>query len=710
MQRYAIGIDSGGTFTDFFVVDSDGHYHSHKTPSTPGAPAMGVMNGLRELAERYEQPFDNFLAQVDLIVHGTTVTTNAVLTGKGADTWLLTTEGLRDILEMRRGIRGTFYDNKYVAPPPPVPRDQRLTVSERIAADGTVIKPLPIAEVETIAKRLKQAGAESVAICFAHSYLKSEHERRAAEIIARELPGAYLSVSSELLPQVRLYNRVSTTALNAYAGPVLQRYLRDLVERLKESGYQGTLLIMQSNGGIATPDTITRSAVSSLLSGPAAGPAAALAYSAPHGHKNCIVVDMGGTSFDCGLIRDGQPFTTRESELNRNLIAVPALAIHTVGAGGGSIAWIDEGGLLRMGPQSAGASPGPACYNNGGQEPTCTDANVVLGYLNPDFFLGGRMTLDKERAAQAITAKIAEPQGLSTVEAAWGMYRVITAKMADAMREISVEKGYDPREFVMVAGGGAGALHAAMIARELDMPIVLIPRESSIMCAAGMLMADLRYDYVHTFYRSWNKVEPTDIQEVLSQLEAKGRVDLSRTDLGDDEISFIYSADVRYTSQHDELTVEFPADSWLKDGTRVVAENFHAAHDRLYGYSLKEAGTPLELVCLRVTAVGKRQRVDLRGSRNPNAALREPKGERQIYLPETASMMTVPVYDADRLAADFEFEGPAVLERSDTTILVPAGTRFSCDVVGNVILKLGARLQPVSAGAEVNAADGRREK
>src|SRR5690606_21594052 len=320
----------------------------------------------------------------------------------GADTWLLTTEGFKDILEMRRGIRGVFYDNKYVAPPVPIPRDKRLTVAERIGADGSVVKPLDRESLQSIVAEMREGGAQAVAVCFMHSYANPAHEHEAAEFIRRELPGVYLSVSADLLAQPRLYHRVSTTALNAYVGPILSNYLGDLVDRLRDGGFQGALLIMQSNGGVATPAEMQRSAVTSLLSGPAAAPAAALAYAEPEGFDNLIVIDMGGTSFDCSLIRDGKPFITRERELERNMVSVPMLEIHTVGAGGGSIAWLDDGGLLRVGPQSAGAVPGPACYPNGGDAPTVTDASVVLGYLNPDNFLGGRIRLNAGRARQVI--------------------------------------------------------------------------------------------------------------------------------------------------------------------------------------------------------------------------------------------------------------------------------------------------------------------
>lgn len=685
MPNYVIGIDSGGTFTDCVLVGSGVPLIKHKVPSTPDAPAEGVMRGLGELAGLVGESLPEFLRNIALIVHGTTVTTNAVLTHNGANTWLLTTEGFKDILEMRRGIRGVFYDNKYVAPPVPIPRNKRLTAAERIDADGSVVKPLDKESLRAAVAEMRAGGAEAVAVCFMHSYANPAHEHEAAEFIRRELPGVYLTVSADLLAQPRLYHRVSTTALNAYVGPILSNYLSDLVERLSDGGFNGTLLIMQSNGGVATPAEMKRSAVTSLLSGPAAAPAAALTYAESEGFDNCIVIDMGGTSFDCSLIRDGKPFITRERELERNMVSVPMLEIHTVGAGGGSIAWLDDGGLLRVGPQSAGAVPGPACYPNGGDAPTVTDASVVLGYLNPDNFLGGRIRLNGHRARQIIQEQIGDPLGLTPEEAAWGIYRVAIAQMADAIREITVEKGYDPRDFVLVAGGGAGSQFAALIAQELDIHRVLIPQESAIMCAAGMLAADLRYDYVHTYFREFQRVDMADLLDVFRRMAAEATADLEAAGLELEEIGLTYYADVRYTGQHDEITVPLDLERLRTEGMAAAAHVFHGAHQQLYGYSLEDAGTPLELVCLRVSAHGIRAKIRPEmGEALPEETA--PSTWREMYLPEQEGTAPVQVFDATAMGTA-EIEGPAVIERVDTTIIVPAAFSARKRPNGTIVLQ-----------------------
>src|SRR5690606_25804974 len=467
--------------------------------------------------------------------------------------------------------------------------------------------------------------------------------------------------------------------------PILSNYLSDLVERLSDGGFNGTLLIMQSNGGVATPAEMKRSAVTSLLSGPAAAPAAALTYAESEGFDNCIVIDMGGTSFDCSLIRDGKPFITRERELERNMVSVPMLEIHTVGAGGGSVAWLDDGGLLRVGPQSAGAVPGPACYPNGGDAPTVTDASVVLGYLNPDNFLGGRIRLNAGRARQVIQEQIGEPLGLSSQEAAWGIYRVAIAQMADAIREITVEKGYDPRDFVLVAGGGAGPQFAALIAQELDIDRVLIPRESAIMCAAGMLAADLRYDYVHTYFREFDRVDMEDLLDVFRRMAADATADLEAAGLELEDIRLAYYADVRYTGQHDEITVPLDLDRPPAEGMAAAAGVFHDTHRHLYGYALEDAGTSMELVCLRVSAHGIRSKIRAgAGEAFPEASA--PSTEREMYLPEQEGTAPVKVFDAEVMGAG-EIQGPAVIERVDTTIIVPAAFTARRRANGNILLE-----------------------
>jgi N-methylhydantoinase A len=496
--RWRVGIDVGGTFTDFVLAGPRGPAVVHKELSTPPDPSAAVLRGLAALAQGRGLDLAAFLARIGTIVHGTTVTTNAVLTGRTARTGLITTRGFRDALQMRRGVRERMYDNRWHPPAPAVPRWLRLPVTERVSADGERVTALRAAEVEAAAATFRREGIEAVAVCFLHSHANPRHEIAAGRLLRRRMPGAYVSLSSEVLPQVRFYERTSTTVLNAAVGPILERYLDRLVERLRAARYRGVLLVMQSNGGVATVRAVTRLAASTLLSGPAAAPAAGLACMAPSGRRSFITMDMGGTSFDTALVRDGEPAVTVAGTVNRYALALPSMEINTVGAGGGSVGWIDAGGLLRMGPASAGADPGPACYGRGGAEPTCTDANLVLGYLSADFFAGGRMPLDAAAARRAIETRIARPLRRSVEAAAHGMLQVINVNMATAIREISVHKGYDPREFPLVCAGGAGALHAAAIAAELGVDTVVVPRDAPIFCAAGMLRTDLRHDYVRS--------------------------------------------------------------------------------------------------------------------------------------------------------------------------------------------------------------------
>jgi N-methylhydantoinase A len=489
-MRLRIGIDVGGTFTDFLVVEEGGAARVVKTLSTPDDPSRGLLDGLAEIAGLYGMTLDEAARRIDVIVHGTTVTTNAVLTRSGARTGLVTTPGVRDALEMRRGIREAQYDNRSTNVPPLVPRRLRLAARGRLDCDGREIEEFRGEDVAAAAKEMKRRGVEAVAVCFMNSFANPEHERRAQAVLREEMPDAYLSVSSTLLPAIRFYDRVSTTALNAYVGPKLSRYVDALLEKLARIRFAGVLRVMQSNGGVVAPEIVRERAAMTLLSGPAAGPRAGAWYAGLHGIGDCITVDMGGTSFDAALLRDGRPLFVTEGEVDRLRLALPMLDITTIGAGGGSIGWIDAGGLLRMGPQSAGAMPGPASYGRGGALPTCTDADVVLGYLPPDEFAGGRIRLDVAAARAAIEREVARPLGMTVEQAAVGMARVIDANMASGVRAVSVRRGFDPREFPLVVAGGAGPQHCAAICAELEMPLFLVPRESSVFCAAGMLMSD----------------------------------------------------------------------------------------------------------------------------------------------------------------------------------------------------------------------------
>jgi N-methylhydantoinase A len=692
-MAYKIGIDVGGTFTDFLLLGPKGRTAVHKELSTPADPSIAVMTGLATLAAAEAMEFAAFVGDIAIIVHGTTVTTNAVLTGNTARTGLITTRGFRDALQMRRGVRERMYDNRYHAPEAIVPRHLRLPVSERVDAEGAVVTNLAMGDVEAAIERFRAEGIEAVAVCFLHAHANGRHEEAAARMIAKRMPQAYLSVSSRVLPQVRFYERTSTTVLNAGVGPILARYLDSVTRKLAAARFGGALLIMQSNGGVAAPASVARLAAMTLLSGPAAAPAAGLACMAPRGEKNFITVDMGGTSFDAALVREGEPAVTVAASVNGYALALPAMEINTIGAGGGSIAWIDDGGLLHMGPQSAGADPGPACYGRGGMEPTCTDASLVLGYLSEEYFAGGRMRLEAKAAQRAIREKIARPLKLSVVEAAYGMFHVINVNMAAAIREISVQKGYDPREFPLICAGGAGPVHGAYIALELGIPRVCMPRESSIFCASGMLRSDLKHDYVRSFARvlapggAQGARVRAGVRALLCEMQAEARAALKAERIPRARQRLRYGMDLRYLGQYHEVTVDIPERVLGGSDWAGVTELFHARHDRLYGYALRDEGAPVELLNVRLTAIGVTDKPPLkRAPRARPGCAAAIKGARPAYLPEQNGFHDVPVYDGDVLVHGNRLNGPAIIESVNTSILVPGGFVAEYDLLGSCVL------------------------
>jgi N-methylhydantoinase A len=683
-----IGIDVGGTFTDFLMMDDAGAGRAGKMLSTPDDPSIAVLDGLDELARERAQSLSAFLGDVEMIVHGTTVTTNAVLTGKTARTGLLTTRGFRDALEMRRGVRERLYDNKFTAPKPLVPRTRRLPVTERVTADGAIVTPIEMDDVEEAAGILRRDEVEAIAVCFMHAYANPAHEQKAAQRLRVLFPDAYVSVSTEVLPQLRFYERISTTVLNAVVGPILRKYLRALVRKLAAAGYRGTLLIMQSSGGVSAPEAVENLAASTLLSGPAAAPVAGLAYAGAHGTQSFVTMDMGGTSFDAALVKDGVPSVTSHGSVERMALALPSMEIVTIGAGGGSIGWIDDGGLLRMGPQSAGAKPGPACYGGGGEQPTCSDANLLLGYLNADYFAGGRIRLDVEAAWNAIAGVIATPLGLDPIAAAAGMYRVINVNMASAIREISVQKGYDPREFPLICAGGAGAIHACMIARELGIGCVLVPREASIFCAAGMLRSDLRHHFVrsHAVMFDGATLDHAALLGHLGAMMQEGERLLQSEGVPPDRRRFAFALDLRYSGQYHEVTVDAPECALRNADLAAIKDLFHQAHNRLYGYDLADTSTPVELVNIRLAATGIVRKPVL--PVEPRSGEDSPrKGERAIYLPGRNAFAPVPVFDGDGLRHGNRILGPAVIEAVNTTIILPGDWDLDVDAVGTCILQ-----------------------
>jgi len=689
MKRYKIGIDVGGTFTDFLLTSDNGDSEIFKVLSTPDDPSVGLIRGLTGMAEDRGMRLKEFIKRVTTIVHGTTVTTNAVLTRRGGRTGLLTTKGLRDALEMRRGIREEQYNNRYTNVEPLVPRSLRYPVEERIDYKGDVVTALNEEDVRDAVAYFNKEGIQAVAVCFMNSFANPSHEIRASKIVAGEMPDAYLTVSAEFLPSIRFYDRISTTVLNAYVGPILRHYLRSLIRKLDEIGFDGVLLIMQSNGGVVSPERAIDNAAVTLLSGPAAGPVAGIEYTSIQGHDDCITIDMGGTSFDAALIKDKTPLVTTEGEINRLRIALPMLDIVTIGAGGGSIGWVDEGGLLRMGPQSAGSNPGPACYDRGGELPTCTDADLILGYLDKDFFAGGKIPLNYGNAEKAVKEKIAGPLGLSIDEAAAGMYRMINVNMASGVREVSVKRGHDPREFPLVVAGGAGPVHACMIAHELEIPYMIIPKESSIFCAAGMLMSDLKHNFVRTYSTLLQRIDKEKFLSYVEDMEREAAKLLRSEHIPEDSVEHIFSLDLRYVKQYHEVNVKVPREVITMADTGAIAERFHPEHNRLFGYSLEEEGTPIELINLRLLSIGRvlkpRFKKEEHDGEDPSSAL---KRKRKAFLPLEGRFAMIPVYDGHKLKYGNRVTGPALIEQVNTTTFITPEYSVICDPFGSYTMYL----------------------
>ena len=688
-MKYRIGIDVGGTFTDFLLTCSDKESRTYKVLSTPKDPSVATMEGISEMAGDEGLTLNDFLNAVDVIVHGTTVTTNAVLTYSGAKTGLLTTKGVRDALEMRRGIREEQYNNFYTNVVPLVPRYLRLPVRGRLDYAGTEIDPLDEEEAASHTEFFVRNDVESVAICFMNSFANSNHEDRVERVVREILPDAYISTSTNVLPSIRFYDRVSTTVLNAYVGPILKRYLQSLLKKLDDAGFPNILLVMQSNGGVISPQFAMEHAATTLLSGPAGGPVAGVVYSGVQDYRDCITMDMGGTSFDCALIKDARPFTTTLGEINRLRLALPMLNVVTIGAGGGSIGWTDEGGLLRMGPQSASSDPGPACYGLGGEDPTCTDADLVLGYLDPDFFAGGRMPLHKDKSERAIMEKIGKPMGYDLYEAASGMYQVINVNMASAVREVAVKHGQDPRDFPLVVAGGAGPNHACMIALELENPVLIVPRESSIFCAAGMLMSDLKHNFVRTYAVNLQDADPQVFGRLFDEMKKAGKKLLRSEGIPESDIEYHYSLDLRYVKQYHEVEVEVTAQEVDRFDIDGMARRFHPAHNALYGYSLEDQGTLIELINMRLVCLGRTEKPtfqpQMRAGEDPSAAF---KKHRRVYLPLEKIFREVPVFDGPTLQHGNLIQGPAIIEQVNTTTFVAPEFNVLTDRFGSFTMYL----------------------
>jgi len=666
MARRTVAVDVGGTFTDVCVVDDSGdEIRVAKVPSTRD-PIEGVLAGV-DAAE-----VD--LSEVALFSHGTTVATNALITRRFPPAAMVTTKGFRDVLEIRRGTRDDLWDAYKDVAPPYIRRRDRFEVGERVDYEGTVLEGLDEDDARRVAGLLKRKGVETVAVCFVNAFANPDNERRMAEILREELPDVSVSTSSEVLPEIFEHERFSTTVANAVLSPLVGGYVSRLADELADRGYRGDLLLLHSGGGVMTPKTVERLAVRLAASGIAAGAIAARHIAALCGHENAIGLDMGGTSTDISITYEGEAKVTKEWHVEYGYpIRFPSIEVLTIGAGGGSLAWIDEAGSLRNGPQSAGADPGPACYGKGGEEPTNTDANLVLGRLG-DRLIGGEMTLDRSKAEQAVRERVAEQLGLGLEDAAQAVIDVANANMADAVRLMSIRKGYDPREFALVVFGGAGPLHGADLARELGIPTVIVPPNPGVTSALGCLLVDVRHDFSEMFGGRVADVDPGAVEEAFAELEREARERLEAEGIPEERMTLRRTIDMRYVGQWRSLAVEVegPVES-LDD----AIEAFHREHEREHAY--RRDDTPVEIYQLNLQAVGETRKAELPSHDRDGAGSPEQDATREVRFAGEDEPVTTPVFRRDALPAGARLTGPALVDQLDSTVLVPPGVECEVD-------------------------------
>jgi N-methylhydantoinase A len=680
-----VAVDIGGTFTDVVVFDElRGGLSLAKTLSTPAELARGVLDGLVKATVRFDE--------MTTLIHGSTVVVNAIIERMGAKTALVTTKGFRDVYEIGRINRPESFNPRFRKHRPLVPREEIFEVSERMLADGSVRTPFNEQEAREVAQIIKQEGFEAVAVLFLHSYRAPEHELRMREILLEANPDLFVSVSHELSREYREYERTSTVAANAYVGPKVSQYLGDLERRLQEKRFAGSLMIMQSNGGLSDVELARQQCIQMMESGPAGGVVGTMALCEVLDLEAAIAFDMGGTTAKACVIRRGEPSLSPDYFIggyNEGLaIRIPVLDIVEVGTGGGSIAYLDEGGGLHVGPKSAGAEPGPACYARGGTEPTVTDANVILGRLSAENFLGGEMRLDCDAATRALTNTLAQPLGVSLERTASGMLQVAASAMANAVRHVTLERGLDPRDFTLVAYGGGGPLHAASVARELSIRKIIIPNAPGHFSAVGMLMADLRRDYVQTLFERMDDLEMSELEAQFQVLEREGRQALQNSGILDDKIVFERAADMRYVGQEHAVAVRMPAHVGSENARADVKRRFDEAHDLRYSHSAPEESA--DIVSLRVSAIGRLNKPEIpriaKGDTAPPATAR--RGERKVIF-EGSDALAAKVFDRAKLLAGNLIDGPAIIEEVASTTIVEPGDRVTVNEYGHLVMELG---------------------
>ncbi len=692
-NAYRLGIDIGGTFTDIVLIGEDGTVLTQKVPSTPDNYAEGIIAGVTPLLPR----------QIGEVVHGTTVATNTILERKGALTGLITTKGFRDVLEIGRLRYPRLYDLTWEKPLPLVSRRLRREVAERIDANGEIVHPLNVEEAREVVRWMVAQNIESLAVCLINAYLNPTHERQLGELIRELAPDLPVSLSCDVLPEIKEYERTSTTVINAYLQPVVSRYLHSLSNRLNQqlthTDAIPPLYVMQSNGGVMSAESAAEMPIHIIESGPAAGVIASLTLAERVGLTNVLTLDMGGTTAKASLIEDGQIMHSPEYQVGGGVsvgtrlskgggypLRVPAIDIAEVGAGGGSIVYLDTGGALRVGPQSAGAVPGPACYALGGEEPTLTDANVVLGYLNPDYLAGGALPLNAEKAHQTLHDKIAAPLNLSTPDAAHGVYRIAAANMARAARAVSLERGRDPREFVLCAFGGNGPLHATELAESLGVKQLLIPPSPGLFSAFGLLYADIAYHLVQTYKRLLTELDADELKETLTRLEGSAQEGLLAEGENAAQVILQRAVDLRYAGQSSELTLPVvDAEVGQPQFFDTLGERFAADHERTYGHRAPD--DPIEVVNLRLTAIipTAKSQFSVLQPRNAQSLT----SNRRCYFGRETGWLEVPVLSRNQLGSELE-SGPFIVEEYDTTILVPPRCTGRRDEWGNVVIDMGS--------------------
>lgn len=700
-SKYRLGIDAGGTFTDFILADRDGEVSIFKVLSTPNDPTKAIKNGLALIEEETGISATEIVSNSDLCINGTTVGLNALITHNGAKTGLIATKGHEDSIEIRLGHKedGYRYDPDYPPATMLVPRHLRRGVDERVLSNGEVRTPMNEDDVRKACEYFLAEGVESVAISFVWSVLYTEHELRAAEIVREMMPDVRLTIGSVLYPQVREYTRTSTAIVNAYLAPILQRYVDAIDEYFRNLGSKHPVRYFQSNGGLALGRVVSDQSVYAINSGPASAPQAALDVASPWGDKNIITCDMGGTSFDITLTKDGQANINKDIDFLRYRIGIPMIQVETLGAGGGSIGWIDTMGLMQMGPQSAGSEPGPACYSQGGENPTTTDANLALGYLNSDGLVGGRLPLDADKAREAIKNKLADPLGLSVEKAAYGMFTIVNNNMVNAIRRVSVERGYDPRDFVLMGAGGATGAHITALAREMGVNKVLISKLASGLCAYGQIISDVKYNYMAPApIRADGAASAQKLGELFGGLETKGRADLSGDGFAEDKISIRRTLDMRYVGQVHECTVDIDLFEITEASLEDIKTAFHTRHKELYTYD--EPHSPIEVVNVESTITGhveKPKRMKIAEGLGAEGAL---KGTRAMVFSADGTTQDTPVYNGAALGAGDTLSGPAVIEEVTTTIVVEPGWSVNLHDSGVYVLLADGASDDNTAQAE----------